>query len=266
VLTVPGHIQAGDVVVHDAVDHPPIQWTVTGIMAHSSNIGTIMLERKLGNATLEKYLRAFGIGSKTGVGLPGESAGILAPSKDWTASHAANVPIGQGVSITTLQMASIYQTIANGGVRIPPRLVESVTAPDGTVTDEKPAPATRVISAATAAKMTYMLQAVLSRHGTAPGAAVPGYLVAGKTGTAQRANPSCGCYTGGGYDTTFVGYAPADSPRFVVAVNLVRPTSSAEGGEVAAPVFSDIMKSALTQGGVVPSGAQPPTFHLTPSN
>jgi cell division protein FtsI (penicillin-binding protein 3) len=151
-------------------------------------------------------------------------------------------------------------------VRIPPRLVESVTAPDGTVTDEKPAPATRVISAATAAKMTYMLQAVLSRHGTAPGAAVPGYLVAGKTGTAQRANPSCGCYTGGGYDTTFVGYAPADSPRFVVAVNLVRPTSSAEGGEVAAPVFSDIMKSALTQGGVVPSGAQPPTFHLTPSN
>jgi cell division protein FtsI (penicillin-binding protein 3) len=266
VLTVPGHIQAGDVVVHDAVDHAPIQWTVTGIMAHSSNIGTIMLERKLGNATLEKYMRAFGIGSKTGVGLPAESRGILAPSQDWTASHAANVPIGQGVSITTLQMASIYQTIANGGVRIPPRLVESVTAPDGTVTDEKPAPATRVISAATAAKMTYMLQAVLSRHGTAPGAAVPGYLVAGKTGTAQRANPSCGCYTGGGYDTTFVGYAPADSPRFVVAVNLVRPTSSAEGGEVAAPVFSDIMKSALTQGGVVPSGAQPPTFHLTPSN
>jgi len=266
VLTVPGHIEAGDVVVHDAVDHAPIQWTVTGIMAHSSNIGTIMLERKLGNATLEKYMRAFGIGSKTGIGLPGESAGILAPSKDWTASHAANVPIGQGVSITALQMASIYQTIANGGVRIPPRIVESVTAPDGTVTRESPAPATRVISAATAAKMTYMLQAVLSEHGTAPGAAVPGYLVAGKTGTAQRANPACGCYKGGGYDTTFVGYAPADAPRYVVAVNLVRPTSSAEGGEVAAPVFSDIMRNALTQGGVVPSGAQPPTFHLTPSN
>jgi cell division protein FtsI (penicillin-binding protein 3) len=264
VLTVPGHIQAGDVVVHDAVDHAPIQWTVTGIMAHSSNIGTIMLERKLGNATLEKYMRAFGIGSKTGVGLPGESAGILSPAKDWTASHAANVPIGQGVSITALQMASIYQTIANGGVRIAPRIVESVTAPDGTVTPAKPAPSTRVISAATASKMTYMLQAVLSRHGTAPGAAVPGYLVAGKTGTAQRANPACGCYAGGGYDTTFVGYAPADAPRYVVAINLVRPSSSAEGGEVAAPVFSDIMRSALTQGGVVPSGAQPPTFRLTP--
>jgi cell division protein FtsI (penicillin-binding protein 3) len=266
VLTVPGHIRAGDVIVHDAVDHAPIKWTLTGIIAHSSNIGTIMLERKLGNATLEKYMRAFGIGSRTGVGLPGESAGILAPAKDWTASQAANVPIGQGVSITALQMASIYQTIANDGVRIPPRIVESVTAPDGTVTREKPAPSTRVISRATAAKMTYMLQAVISQHGTAPTAAIPGFLVAGKTGTAQRANPACGCYTGGGYDTTFVGFAPADAPRYVVAVNLVRPKSSAEGGEVAAPVFSDLMRDALTAGGVVPSGAKQPTFQLTPPN
>jgi cell division protein FtsI (penicillin-binding protein 3) len=266
VLTVPGHIRAGDVTVHDAVDHAPIKWTLTGIMAHSSNIGTIMLERKLGNATLEKYMRAFGIGSKTGVGLPGESAGILAPAKDWTESQAANVPIGQGVSLTALQMASIYQTIANGGVRIAPRIVESVTAPDGTVTREKPAPSTRVISRATAAKMTYMLQAVISRHGTAPTAAIPGFLVAGKTGTAQRANPACGCYTGGGYDTTFVGFAPADAPRYVVAVNLIRPKSSAEGGEVAAPVFSDLMRDALTAGGVVPSGAKQPTFRLTPSD
>jgi cell division protein FtsI (penicillin-binding protein 3) len=266
VLTVPGHIQAGDVVVHDAVDHPPIQWTVTGIMAHSSNIGTIMLERKLGNATLEKYMRAFGIGSRTGVGLPGESAGILAPAKDWTASQAANVPIGQGVSITTLQMASIYQTIANGGVRIAPRIVSSVTAADGTVTPEKAPAGTRVISTTTAQKMTYMMQAVVSRHGTAPVANIPGYLVAGKTGTAQRANPACNCYAGGGYTTTFAGFAPADDPQYVVAVSLDRPTSTAEGGEVAAPVFADIMKYALTAGGVVPSGAQPPTFQLTAPN
>src|SRR3954449_12469296 len=114
--------------------------------------------------------------------------------------------------------------------------------------------------------MSYMLQAVLSRNGTAPTANVPGYLVAGKTGTAQRANPACGCYTGGGYTTTFAGFAPADDPQYVVAVSLERPTSSAEGGEVAAPVFSDIMKYALTANGTVPSGAAPPDFRLTPQN
>jgi cell division protein FtsI (penicillin-binding protein 3) len=264
VLTVPGHIQAGDVVVHDATDHAPIQWTVTGVMAHSSNIGTIMLERQLGNGTLEQYMRAFGLGARTGVGLPGESAGILRPSKDWTASQAANVPIGQGVSVTTLQLASVYQTIANGGVRIPPRVVTSVTAPDGTVTPQPAPAAQRVIGAGTASAMTYMLQSVVSKHGTAPGAAVPGYLVAGKTGTAQRANPACGCYAGGGYNTTFVGFAPADDPQYVVAVDLERPTSNAEGGEVAAPVFADLMKAALVQNGVVPSGAAPPAFVLTP--
>ena len=102
-------------------------------MAHSSNVGDDHAGAQLGNATLEQYMRAFGLGSKTGIGLPGESAGILQTSKDWSASRAANVPIGQGVSVTTLQMASIYQTIANGGVRIPPRIVASVTAPDGTV-------------------------------------------------------------------------------------------------------------------------------------
>jgi cell division protein FtsI (penicillin-binding protein 3) len=264
VLTVPGHIQAGDVVVHDASDHAPIQWTVTGIMAHSSNIGTLMLEQQLGNSTLEQYMRAFGLGAKSGLGLPGESGGILQPSKDWSASHAANVPIGQGVSVTTLQLASVYQTIANGGVRIPPRVVSSVTSPDGTVTPQPAPAAQRVISAPTASAMTYMLESVISKHGTAPGAAVPGYLVAGKTGTAQRANPACGCYAGGGYNTTFVGYAPADDPQYVVAVDLERPTSDAEGGEVAAPVFRDIMQSALVQNGVVPSGAAPPTFVLTP--
>ena len=168
VLTVPGHIQAGDVVVRDASDHAPIDWTVTGILAHSSNIGTIMLTRQLGEATLEQYLRAFGIGEKTGIELPGESAGILQDSSDWTESRAANVPIGQGVSVTTLQMASIYQTIANGGVRIPPRIVSSVTAPDGTVTEADAPQATRVVSSSTASQMAYMLEAVTSAHGTAP--------------------------------------------------------------------------------------------------
>ena len=109
-LTVNGHIQAGDNVVTDAHDHAPIKWTVTGILAKSSNVGAIMLAREVGDEKLEHYMRAFGLGSTTGIELPGESAGILEDSADWTASRAANVPIGQGVSVTTLQMASIYQT------------------------------------------------------------------------------------------------------------------------------------------------------------
>jgi cell division protein FtsI (penicillin-binding protein 3) len=262
VLTVDGHIQAGDVVVTDAHDHEPIDFTVTGILAQSSNVGSIMLAREVGDSTLERYLRAFGLGSETGIELPGESAGILEDSADWTASRAGNIPIGQGVSVTTLQMASVYQTLANGGVRIPPRVVDSVTAADGTVTGTERPDGTRVVSEKTADQLTYMLEAVVGKGGTAPLGAVDGFRVVGKTGTAQRANPDCSCYSGGGYFTTFVGYAPADDPQYVVAVDLERPTSSAEGGQVAAPVFSDLMRYALTAGGVVPSGTPRPDFTL----
>jgi cell division protein FtsI (penicillin-binding protein 3) len=262
VLTVNGHIQAGDRVVTDAHDHEPIKWTVTGILAKSSNVGAIMLAREVGDEKLEHYLRAFGLGSTTGIELPGESAGILEDSADWTESRAANVPIGQGVSVTTLQMASIYQTIANGGVRIAPRIVDSVTDPAGRVTSAPAAETTRVISRSTAEQMAYMLEAVVGPGGTAPLGQIEGFRVAGKTGTAQRANPACNCYEGGGYVTTFVGFAPADDPQYVVAVDLERPTSSAEGGQVAAPVFADVMKYALTANGVVPSGTPRPDFVL----
>ena len=263
VLSVNGHIDAGDRVVTDAHDHEPVKWTVTGILAKSSNVGTIMLAREVGDEKLEHYLRAFGLGSTTGIELPGESAGILQDSKDWTASRAANVPIGQGVSVTTLQMASIYQTIANDGVRIQPRIVESVTSPGGKVTEAPDPESTRVISKSTADQMAYMLEAVVGPGGTAPLGQIEGFRVAGKTGTAQRANPECNCYEGGGYVTTFVGFAPADDPQYVVAVDLERPTSSAEGGQVAAPVFADIMRYMLTADGVVPSGTPRPDFVLT---
>jgi cell division protein FtsI (penicillin-binding protein 3) len=262
VLTVPDRIQAGDAVVADAHERASKNFTVTGILAKSSNVGAIMLAREVGDSTLERYLRAFGIGSKTGVELPGESAGILQDSADWTESRAANIPIGQGVSVTTLQMASVYQTLANGGVRIPPRVVSSLTAADGAVTEAPRPAATRVVSEGTADQLTYMLEAVVGKDGTAPLGEVDGFRVAGKTGTAQRANPDCSCYSGGGYFTTFVGYAPADDPQYVVAVDLERPTSAAEGGQVAAPVFSDVMRYALTAGGVVPSGAPRPDFTL----
>src|SRR4051812_2516732 len=263
VLSVNGHIQAGDAVVTDAHDHAPIGFTVTGILAKSSNVGAIMLAREVGDSTLERYMRAFGIGSRTGIELPGESAGILQDSTDWTESRAANVPIGQGVSVTTLQLASVYQTLANGGVRIPPRIVSSVTAPHGTGTETPRPEGARGGSEGTAGPPTYMLGAGGGQGGTPPPGGGGGVRVVGKTGTAQRANPDCSCYTGGGYFTTFVGYAPADDPQYVVAVDLERPTSDAEGGQVAAPVFSDVMRYALTAGGVVPSGTPRPDFTLT---
>jgi cell division protein FtsI (penicillin-binding protein 3) len=142
-------------------------------------------------------------------------------------------------------------------------VVSSVTADDGTVTTVPRPAGTRVVSESTAAAMTYMLEAVVGPGGTAPLGSVDGFRVVGKTGTAQRANPECGCYDGGGYFTTFAGYAPADDPQYVVAVDLERPTSDAEGGQVAAPVFADVMRYALTAGGVVPSGAPRPEFTLT---
>jgi cell division protein FtsI (penicillin-binding protein 3) len=262
VLSVDGHIQAGDRVVRDAHDHEPIDWTVTGILAKSSNVGTIMLAREVGDEKLEHYLRAFGLGSTTGIELPGESAGILEDADDWSDVRAANVAIGQGISVTTLQMASIYQAIANDGVRVEPRIVGSVTRPDGRVSETPSPEGTRVISEATAEKMAYMLEAVVGPGGTAPLGEIEGFRVAGKTGTAQRANPECGCYDGGGYVTTFVGFAPADDPQYVVAVDLERPTSDAEGGQVAAPVFADILRYALTADGIVPSGTPRPDFVL----
>jgi cell division protein FtsI (penicillin-binding protein 3) len=262
VLTVNGHIGAGDRTVYDAHDHAPIDWTVTGVLAKSSNVGTIMLAREVGDEKLEHYLRAFGLGSRTGIELPGESPGIFQPSAEWDAGRAANVPIGQGISVTTLQMASVYQAIANGGVRIAPRVVDSLTAPDGTVTEAPEAPGIRVVSQDTADDLAYMLEAVVGDEGTAPLARIEGFRVAGKTGTAQRANPETGGYAGGGYVTTFAGFAPADDPQYVVAVDLERPDSDAEGGQVAAPVFAGIMRHALTAGDVAPSGAARPEFEL----
>src|SRR3712207_698474 len=197
VLSVNGHIEAGDRVVTDAHDHEPIDWTVTGILAKSSNVGTITLAREVGDEKLEHYLRAFGIGSRTGIELPGESPGILQDSAEWSRIRAANVAIGQGVSVTSLQMASAYQAIANDGIRIEPRIVRSVTSPDGQVTRSERPGGERVISEATAEQMAYMLEAVVGPGGTAPLGQIEGFRVAGKTGTAQRVNPETGGYDGG---------------------------------------------------------------------
>lgn len=257
VLAVPGSIRIADRTVSDAWNHGVDRYTLTGVLAKSSNVGTIMTAQKVGEERFADMLVRFGLGAKTGVGLPGESAGQVPPRQSWSGSTFGNLPIGQGLSMTVLQMAGMYQAVANGGLRIPPRIVESVTGPDG-VRVAPPAPSgVQVVAPETAAKLRTMLTAVTQdargQRGTGPQAAVPGYQVAGKTGTAQQVDPTCGCYSSDTYWITFAGMLPAQDPRYVVAIMLDAPG----GGASAAPLFHDIA-SYLAQRERLPVSADPP--------
>ncbi len=262
-LTVPDHLAVSDIVINDAWGHDPIDFTATGVLAKSSNVGTVLIAQKLGNDRLEDYLRRFGLGAPTGIELPAESGGILVPNEEWSGSQAGTIPFGQGISMTVLQMASMYQAVANDGVLVAPRIVERVIGPDGTAVAQPRPDSRRVVSSDTAAELRYMLEAVTSEEGTGPRARIEGYRVAGKTGTAQRPNPECSCYDGGGYWATFAGFAPADDPRYVIAVSVEQPTGDSHGGAIAAPVFTSIMSYALQEYGVTPSGTAAPRFRLT---
>ncbi len=240
VLNVPGSIKVADRTINDAWVHGLAHYTLTGVLAKSSNVGTIMTAEKVGPDRFADMLARYGLGVKTGVGLPGESAGSVPPMASWSGSTFGNLPIGQGLSMTVLQMAGMYQAVANNGLRIPPRIVEATTGPDG-VRAELPTPAgVQVVSPATAATLRTMLTAVTQdvhgQRGTGPTAAVAGYQVAGKTGTAQQVNAVCGCYSNSTFWITFAGMFPADSPRFVVGIMLDAPG----GGASAAPLFHDI--------------------------
>lgn len=252
-------IKAGSYTIHDAENHPQELLTVAGVLAESSNLGTLLISRMLGApAELEGALRSFGLGAATGVGFPGESSGILQPSAQWDVSKAATIPFGQGMSVTALQMASVYAAIANGGVRVPPRLVEGLVDSDG-LTPAQQGPPSRVVSPATAATVSQLLEAVTTADGTAPKAAIPGYRVAGKTGTADRIGPN-GKYSG--YVASFVGFAPADKPAYVVTVVLDNPRNGHYGGSVSAPIFQKIMSYALAAHRVPPTGTPPANFPL----
>jgi len=240
VLDVPGNIKVADRTISDAWSHGLDHYTLTGVLAKSSNVGTIMTAQKVGEQRFADMLAKFGLGQKTGVGLPGESAGSVPPISTWSGSTFGNLPIGQGLSMTVLQMAGMYQAIANDGVRVPPRIIDSTTGPDG-VRVPTPTPAgVRVVSPQTAGTMRTMLTAVTQnapgQKGTGPAAAVEGYQVAGKTGTAQQVNPACGCYSASTYWITFAGMLPAQNPDFVVGIMLDAPA----GGASAAPLFHDI--------------------------
>ena len=248
VLSVPGSIGMGGVSVKDAWAHGVMPYTTTGVFGKSSNVGTLMLAQRIGPERYYEMLGKFGLGQRTGVGLPGESAGIVPPIDQWSGSTFSNLPIGQGLSMTLLQMTGMYQAIANDGVRIPPRIVKATISPDGSRTEGKRPEGIQVVSADTARTVRTMLRAVVQRdptgvqQGTGPAAAVDGYQIAGKTGTAQQINPGCGCYYDDVYWITFAGMAPADDPRYVIGIMLDAPSRNADGtpGHSAAPLFHNI--------------------------
>jgi cell division protein FtsI (penicillin-binding protein 3) len=257
VVSVPYSIDMGGVTVSDAWWHPTENFTATGVLAESSNVGTLKIAEKLGPRIWDSYEQRFGVGTKTGIELPGESAGYLPPMDQWTASTFANLPFGQGQSMTVLQLASIYQSIANDGVRIPPRIVQSVTDADGRLTSTPPPAGVPVVSPQTARTVRTMLESVTLPGGTGTKAAIAGYRVAGKTGTAQQPDPA----HGGAYSSwmnwdTFAGMIPADNPQFVVAIMVDNPAHGLEGGDVAAPLFHEIASYEVQHAHIPPTGSQ----------
>ena len=247
---VPGSIDMAGITVRDAWEHGVMPYTTAGIFAKSSNVGTLQLVQRLGEERYWDYLNRFGIGQSTGIELPNESSGLLPVLEQWSGGTFANLPIGQGMSWTALQMAGVYQALANDGERIQPRIISSITGPDG---EEIPQPAperTRVVSPEAARTTVDMFRATFQEdpagvnNGTAQGNSVEGYQFSGKTGTAQKVNPDTGAYSQSAYWITFAGIAPADDPRFVVAVMLDEPQrgvlDGGAGGQSAAPVFKQI--------------------------
>jgi cell division protein FtsI (penicillin-binding protein 3) len=261
-VTVPGTLHRADRIFHDAESHGTERLTFAGVLAKSSNIGTIEVGERLPPQTMWSYLNKFGVGQPTGLHFPGESAGILANYKDWNGSQRYTVLFGQGLSVNAVQAAGVFQTIANGGLRMPPRLVDASISASGQVTPTAPSTGVRVISPQVAQEMRTMLEGVVSNDGTAPAAKIPGYRVAGKTGTAQRFDPTCGCYRG--FTASFIGMAPADNPRLIVAVTLQRPVNGHFGGALAAPIFQQIMSYALARLDIPPTGTKSPKVRLYP--
>jgi cell division protein FtsI (penicillin-binding protein 3) len=244
---------------HDAESHGTERLTLTGILAYSSNIGAIQVAKLLGPQRMYHFLRAYGFGSVTGVGLPGEQQGLLPPVSQWSGTTLPTVSFGQGIGVTAMQVASVYATIANGGVRVTPNVVEGMTGPSGAFTPAPPPVKRRVISAKVAKQMRDMMESVISEQGTAPEAAIPGFRIAGKTGTADRPNGHGGY---AGYTASFVGMAPADKPKLVCEVVLQNPRTGHFGGQVAAPVFKTVMSFALRSLGIAPTFTKPPKAKL----
>ena len=254
-LTIPPSMTIDGSVFHDAEEHPTEQLSATQVLAQSSNLGTIQIAEHLKKDTVFNQMQKLGIGQPTGLDFPGESQGLVEPLPKWGPTDLASTAIGQNTAVTPMQVLDMMNTVATGGMFVPPRLVQAVVTPDGSVRELALHPSHRVLTPGVTSDLTGMLEQVVS-DGTAPGAAVPGYTVAGKTGTAQIPNPNGPGYLQGAYMATFTGFAPAQNPALSAIVVLNRPTPIF-GGAVAAPVFSQVMAYALQRYGIPSSPGAP---------
>ncbi|HEX8779883.1 MAG TPA: penicillin-binding protein 2, partial [Nocardioides sp.] len=261
---VPPVLNRQDRPIGDWFDHGTLRMTLAGIIAQSSNIGTVLAADAFTPVQLVRYLQRFGLGKPTGLGVRGETRGILTPGEAMTSQTKDRVAFGQSLSVNAVQMAAAVNTIANGGVRVSPSLVKgSATTDGGREVGTDHSTATRVISRKAARQTARMMELVVDDEvGVAPGAQVPRYLVAGKTGTAQRVDDECGCYDGS-TSVSFAGFAPADDPRFTVYVVVHAPGVDGGGGSIAGPAFSRIMGFALSRYGVPPTGGEPSRLPVT---
>ena len=237
-FTLPYSLKVADRVIHDAEERGTVNYSVAQILAHSSNIGAIELAEMLGRTRLSKWISRFGFGRVTGIDYPGESPGIVLPTEKWSGSTIGNVPIGQGIAVTPVQMAAAYAAVANGGIWSRPHLVDHVAGGGRPSLYRR-----RLVSPRIAKELMGMLKDVVA-EGTGQYAAMPGYQVAGKTGTAQKPD-SHGGYATGRYVASFVGIVPASRPRFVVLVTVDEPQGAIWGGVVAAPAFQQIARFDL---------------------
>ncbi|HEY2636908.1 MAG TPA: penicillin-binding protein 2, partial [Solirubrobacteraceae bacterium] len=236
----PVELQVADRTIHDAEARGPERLTVAQILAQSSNVGADLIGAKLGAVRFDQWVHRFGFGKPTGIDLPGEEQGIVLHHQQYSGSSMGNLPIGQGESVTPIQMATAYSAIANGGILRPARIVDSIGG--------NPVPVARghrVINAGVAASLRHMLEGVLAEGGTAHEAAIPGYALAGKTGTANKVDTVHGGYSNSAYVASFMGFAPARDPRLLVAVVVDEPQGAIYGGAVAAPAFQKIVAFAL---------------------
>ena len=261
VYTVPYSMKVAGTKFSDHERHPTQRLTATGALAVSSNTASIKIGQQLGSKTLYQYLTDFGFGKSTGSHLPGESAGLLRPVSDWSGTSLPTFAFGQGYSVTSLQATSVFATIANDGVRVTPTIVAGTTDASGNYIPAKDQQSKRVISAETAKEIRTMLESVVSANGTAPTAAIPGYRVAGKTGTAMKFNSDCSCYSG--YTASFIGFAPADNPAYVVSVAIQEPQGMHWGGALGGPVFAKVMKFVLQSKHIAPSTTKLKAYPLT---
>ena len=259
---IPYQIDEGGQIIRDAEWAPGERYTIAGIIAHSSNIGMSQVAAHITPQVQYDYLRAFGLGQPSGLGLPGETAGDLPPVSQWWPDTRYTLAFGQGVAATAIQMAEVYATIANNGVRVQPTLVEGTTDSAGQYTPAAPSPTRRVIQPKTAQELRQILEQVpaIDADGGQPWGIIPGYAIAAKTGTSQESNGTCALCV---YGSSYIGMAPGDDPQLVIAVNVQNPRKGGYfGDEVAGPVFYQVMKEALATLQIPPDGATPANIRL----